>query len=88
MAEVVRGLGIGGQTLAERELGWSRRTIRKGMLTRFTVEMHKLIDSDLVWKDGVILTDSNTRAEVIETYRTYALTGRRKCVEDKVIPQI
>lgn len=31
MAEVVRGLGIGGQTLAERELGWNRRTIRKGM---------------------------------------------------------
>jgi len=40
----------------------------KGMLTRFTVEMHKLIDSELVWKDGVILTDSYTRAEVIETY--------------------
>jgi internalin A len=40
----------------------------KGMLTRFTVEMHKLIESDLVWKDGVILTDSNVRAEVIEAY--------------------
>lgn len=31
MAEVVKGLGIGGQTIAERELGWNRRTIRKGM---------------------------------------------------------
>lgn len=31
MAEVVQGLGIGGQSLAERELGWNRRTIRKGM---------------------------------------------------------
>ena len=31
MAEVVKGLGIGGQTLAERELGWNRRTIRTGM---------------------------------------------------------
>lgn len=31
MAEVVQGLGLGGQTLAERELGWNRRTIRKGM---------------------------------------------------------
>jgi len=31
MAEVVKSLGIGGQTLAERELGWNRRTIRKGM---------------------------------------------------------
>lgn len=31
MAEVVKGLGIGGQTLVERELGWNRRTVRKGM---------------------------------------------------------
>ena len=31
MAEVVKGLGIGGQTLTERELGWNRRTIRKAM---------------------------------------------------------
>ena len=31
MAEVVKRLGFGGQTLAERELGWNRRTIRKGM---------------------------------------------------------
>ncbi len=28
MAEVVKTLGIGGQSLAERELGWNRRTIR------------------------------------------------------------
>jgi internalin A len=40
----------------------------KGMLTRFIVEMHKLIDNELIWKDGVILTDSNARAEVIEAY--------------------
>ncbi|WP_396133600.1 COR domain-containing protein [Chamaesiphon sp. OTE_75_metabat_556] len=40
----------------------------KGMLTRFTVEMHRLIDSDLVWKEGIILSEENARAEVIETY--------------------
>jgi internalin A len=40
----------------------------KGMLTRFIVEMHKLIDSDLVWKEGVILKGENARAEVIEAY--------------------
>jgi len=40
----------------------------KGMLTRFTVEMHRLIDQDLVWKEGVILTDKNGRVEVIEDY--------------------
>ncbi len=28
MAEVVKGLSIGGQSKAERELGWNRRTIR------------------------------------------------------------
>lgn len=31
MAGVVKGLGRGGQTLVEKELGWNRRTIRKGM---------------------------------------------------------
>jgi internalin A len=40
----------------------------KGMLTRFTVEMHRLIDNDLVWKEGVILVDNNVRAEIIEAY--------------------
>jgi internalin A len=40
----------------------------KGMLTRFTVEMHRLIDGDLVWKEGIILAEENARAEVIETY--------------------
>jgi internalin A len=40
----------------------------KGMLTRFSVEMHRLIDQDLIWKDGVILIDKNARAEIIENY--------------------
>lgn len=31
MAEVVKSLGFAGQIIAERELGWNRRTIRKGM---------------------------------------------------------
>lgn len=31
MAEVAGALGRGGQSLAERELGWNRGTIRKGM---------------------------------------------------------
>src|SRR6266568_4360538 len=31
MARTVRALGPGGQRLAERELGWNRGTIRKGM---------------------------------------------------------
>jgi internalin A len=47
-------------------LRYKYKFMPKGMLTRFTVEMHRLIDNDLVWKDGVILTDGNARAEVIE----------------------
>ena len=31
MARTVRSFGIGGQRMAERELGWSRVTVRKGM---------------------------------------------------------
>lgn len=31
MAELVKGWGLGGATFAEQELGWNRRTIRKGM---------------------------------------------------------
>ena len=31
MAQVVQELGVGGQSLAERDLGWNRGTIRKGM---------------------------------------------------------
>jgi len=31
MARVVKNLGTGGQSLAARELGWCRNTIRKGM---------------------------------------------------------
>jgi internalin A len=54
----------------------------KGILTRFIVEMHKLIDGDLVWKEGVILKDENARAEVIETYYKneirIRITGRLK----------
>ena len=31
MARTVRSFGIGGQRMAERELGWSRITVRKAM---------------------------------------------------------
>ena len=31
MARTVKELGIGGQRRAEKELGWDRTTIRKGM---------------------------------------------------------
>lgn len=34
MAQVVQGLGLGGQAEAERALGWNRGTIRKGLYER------------------------------------------------------
>ncbi|MGK7931113.1 MAG: COR domain-containing protein [Microcystaceae cyanobacterium] len=40
----------------------------KGILTRFIVELHRLIDEPNVWKTGVILQRDNTKAEIIETY--------------------
>ncbi|MFS0516698.1 COR domain-containing protein [Nostoc sp. UIC 10607] len=41
----------------------------KGILTRFIVEMHSLIEQQtLVWKTGVVLSKDKTRAEVIEYY--------------------
>jgi Leucine-rich repeat (LRR) protein/GTPase SAR1 family protein len=49
----------------------------RGIITRFIVAMHNLIESlpvpapatsQLVWKEGVILTDSRARAEVVEFY--------------------
>jgi internalin A len=42
----------------------------KGILTRFIVEQHCLIEHQTqVWKSGVILTNGQARAEVIEYYR-------------------
>ncbi|MBD2411051.1 leucine-rich repeat domain-containing protein [Nostoc calcicola FACHB-3891] len=41
----------------------------KGILTRFIVEMHSLIEQQtLLWKTGVVLAKDQTRAEVIEYY--------------------
>ncbi len=41
----------------------------KGILTTLIVEMNQWLKSqDLVWRNGIILQDQNTEAEVIETY--------------------
>ena len=41
----------------------------KGIVTRFIVETHPLIENqDHVWKNGVVLADSTSRAQVIENY--------------------
>ncbi|NEQ58292.1 MAG: GTPase [Moorea sp. SIO4A1] len=55
----------------------------KGIITRFIVEMHKLIyQQQYVWRSGVILNKDNTKAEVIEYYEQREIkirvTGRHK----------
>jgi internalin A len=40
----------------------------KGILTRFIVDMHRLIEGLNVWGNGVILQGENTHAEIIEIY--------------------
>jgi internalin A len=57
----------------------------KGILTRFIVEMHNWIENQTnVWKTGVVLSQDNTRAEIIERYRYHKgeirirVSGKRK----------
>ncbi|MEH2072533.1 MAG: COR domain-containing protein [Nostoc sp.] len=55
----------------------------KGILTRFIVEMHSLIEQQtLVWKTGVVLAKDQTCAEVIEYYYQreikICVAGKRK----------
>lgn len=40
----------------------------KGIIARFIVTMHKHIEEQRVWRDGVILAQKSARAEVIEFY--------------------
>ncbi len=52
----------------------------KGILTRFIVEMHRLIaDQNLVWRTGVVLEKDGAKAEVMEHYgrTTIRVAGRR-----------
>ena len=43
MAQVVRLLGKGGQRRSERELGWNRGTIRKGMYRDSVLNLNNYI---------------------------------------------
>ncbi|MEL6606261.1 MAG: COR domain-containing protein, partial [Cyanobacteria bacterium J06614_10] len=47
----------------------------KGILTRFIVETHPLIENqDHVWKNGLILADKWSRAQIIENYPKSEIT--------------
>ncbi len=70
MARAVRDLGVGGQRLAERELGWSRVTVRKGR--------HEL-DSGIVCVDAFALR-ARKRAE---EHLPHLLTDIRALVDSQ-----
>ena len=50
------------------QLRYSYEFMPKGILTRFIVEMHKDIYQELVWRNGVVLSNDFAQAEVIEDY--------------------
>ncbi|AFY54454.1 leucine-rich repeat (LRR) protein [Rivularia sp. PCC 7116] len=50
-------------------LSYKYEFMPKGIITRFIVETHDLIEQQqLVWRSGVVLNKDETRAEVIENY--------------------
>ena len=99
MAKVVKGLGLGGQTRAERELGWNRGTIRKGMkeLTSgitvqdaFERRGRKRAESKLpnLLKDIRAIVDPHSQADpTLKSERLYtrisAAEVRRQLIEQK-----
>lgn len=48
----------------------------KGVVRRLIVELHDLIEDDMVWRSGVVLRYESGRAEVIEDYRRRRLRVR------------
>jgi len=93
MARTVRDLGPGGQRFAERELGWNRRTIRKGAhelrtgvqcVAAFNARGRKPIDARLpnVRADIKDLIDSQSQTDPrFESERVYCRLSASNVVE-------
>ena len=56
----------------------------KGIITTLIVQMHDLIE-DIVWREGVILTDGCAKAEVIENYDKKEICIRVSGTEKKTL---
>jgi hypothetical protein len=99
MARTVRELGTGGQRRAERELGWGRMTIRKGMhelasgftcLDAFSARGRKRVETHLpnLLADIRAIVDSQSQADPqFRTNRLYtrlsAAAVRRQLIAQK-----
>ena len=90
MARTVKELGPGGQRRAERELGWSRVTIRKGTheldsgftcLDAFAVRGRKPVEAHLptLLRDMKAIVDSQSQTE--PQFRTTRLSTRLSAAE-------
>jgi Rhodopirellula transposase DDE domain len=90
MARVVQALGQGGQRLAERELGWNRGTIRKGMheaergilcVDAFSLRGRKRSEDHLpnLLSDITAIVDSQSQAD--PQFRTKRLYTRLTAAE-------
>src|SRR5689334_9998336 len=90
LAQTVQELGPGGQRLAERELGWSRDTIRKGThelesgvicLDNFTARGRKPIEAHVpnLLSDIAALVDAQSQAD--PQFRTQRLYTRLDAAE-------
>jgi|SRR4051794_16677565 hypothetical protein len=90
MARTVKELGAGGQRRAERDLGWNRKTLRKGMLElehgiicldNFTARGRKRAEEHLpsLLTDIAALVDSQSQAD--PQFRTQRLYTRLDAAE-------
>src|SRR6266545_6626114 len=90
MAQIVKELGSGGQRRAERELGWNRETIRKGMrelqsglicLDNFAARGRKPAEEHLpnLLTDIAAIVDSQSQAD--PQFRTRRLYTRLDAAE-------
>jgi hypothetical protein len=90
MAQIVKQLGPGGQRRAERELGWNRETIRKGLheldsgricLDNFTGRGRKRAEAHLpnLLTDIAAIVDSQSQAD--PQFRTQRLYTRLDAAE-------
>lgn len=90
MAQTVLELGLGGQSIAERELGWNRRTIRKGMheltsgitcVDNYSARGRKRIEEHLPQLNEDIKALVDSQSQIDPSFKSYRLYTRVSAAE-------